>query len=97
MTTSSQPSAFPPASSQPDFTVLCEDRWQVYYRLKELGIQAQCQGFRPLKATIQTPAEAIQLWSIVRRISTPRTELAAKLETTWREESSTHHQLEEKT
>ncbi|MEM6451045.1 MAG: Asr1405/Asl0597 family protein [Cyanobacteria bacterium P01_D01_bin.105] len=79
MTTSPQPT-----SSQHSFTVICEDRWQVYYRLKELNIAAQCQGFRPLQASIQTATEAVQLWSIVRRISTPRTELAATLDKSWR-------------
>lgn len=91
MTTSPQPT-----SAQPAFTVRCEDRWQVYFRLKELDIAAQCQGFHPLKVSIDTPTEAIQLWSIVRRISTPRRVLAASLEARLRDQSYTHHQLEER-
>lgn len=82
--------------SQPTFTVLCEDRWQVYHRLQELNITAQCQGFRALEASVETPTEAIQLWSIVRRISLSRAELANILEERWRDLSFVDHPQEEK-
>lgn len=72
-------------SSQHSFTVLCEDRWQVYHRLKELDIKAQCLGYHPLKVSIQTATEALQLWSIAKRVSSPRAELAANLEERFRE------------
>ena len=94
MTLSSQSSS--QFSSQHAFTVFCEDRWQVYYRLKELDINAQCQGYCPLKVSIQTATEAMQLWSIAKRVSSPRAELAATLEKRWREPSYIDHPLEEK-
>jgi len=66
-----------------DITVSCEDRWQVYHRLQELDIDCQCGGFKPLKVTLQTPTEALQLWSIVRRVSEPRQALVAALNQSW--------------
>ena len=96
MTAFSQPTSSQPVPSQPKFTVLCEDRWQVYYRLQELNIDAQCQGFRPLQVSIDTATEAIQLWSIVKRIATPRPVLAAALDKRLRDQPCTHHPLEQK-
>ena len=69
------------------FTVCCEDRWQVYYRLIDLDIRCQCGGFRLLKAHIETVTEAIQLWSVVRRVSQPRSVLVAALERSWKQPS----------
>jgi len=67
-----------------DITIECEDRWQVYYRLQELGIKCQCGGFKPLQVTLQTPTEAVQLWSIVQRVSAPRQALIQGLHRSWR-------------
>ena len=61
----------------------CEDRWQVYHRLQELGISCQCGGFQPLKVQIRTVTEALQVWSIVRRVSQPRLTLAEVLMQSW--------------
>ncbi|MGD1864887.1 MAG: Asr1405/Asl0597 family protein [Phormidesmis sp.] len=65
-------------------TVTCEDRWQVYHRLKALDIDCQCGGFQPLEVTITTPTEAIQLWSVVRQVSQPRACLINMLNSCWR-------------
>ena len=62
----------------------CEDRWQVYHRLQELDISCQCGGFQPLKVEIRTVTEALQLWSVVRRVSQPRHTLAEVLMQSWR-------------
>ncbi|MEM9091379.1 MAG: Asr1405/Asl0597 family protein [Cyanobacteria bacterium P01_F01_bin.53] len=70
-------------SESTDVIVVCENRWQVYHRLQELGIQCQCKGFKPLTVSIHTPIEAIQLWSIIRRISQSRSDLAAALMKSW--------------
>ena len=67
-----------------DFTIDCEDRWQVYHRLRELDIDCACQGVKPLKVMLQTPSEVLQLWSIVRRVSAPRNTLVADLKRNWR-------------
>jgi hypothetical protein len=72
-----------PTPSLPETTVRCEDRWQVYHRLQELEIDCQCSGFQPLKVQIQTPTAALQLWSIVRRVSEPRQVLVDALNQSW--------------
>ena len=70
----------PPAET---VTVDCCDRWQVYHRLQELEIPCQCGGFESLRVQIKTPADAIQLWSIVRRVSESRLVLADSLQRCW--------------
>ncbi|MEM6599134.1 MAG: Asr1405/Asl0597 family protein [Cyanobacteria bacterium P01_D01_bin.36] len=70
--------------------VTCEDRWQVYHRLQSLNIDCQCGGFQPLKVTLRTPTEAIQLWSIVRRVSQPRQVLIDSLTESWRAPTANH-------
>ena len=64
-------------------TITCDDRWQVYYRLRSLDIGCQCSGFQPLQVKITTPTEALQLWSILRSVGQPRLVLAAKLQQCW--------------
>ena len=80
-------SAQTPADQLPQksagIAVDCEDRWQVYHRLQALDITCQCSSFEPLKVTIQTATEALQLWSIVRRVSQPRTDLVVALTKSW--------------
>ncbi|MGB3298975.1 MAG: Asr1405/Asl0597 family protein [Phormidesmis sp.] len=61
-------------------TVSCDDRWQVYHRLQELDIECQCSCFQALQVNLQSPTEALQLWSIVRRISKPRLALVEALQ-----------------
>lgn len=65
-------------------SVACEDRWQVYHRLKELEISCHCGGFQPLQVEIATPTEALQLWSVIRQVSEPRSVLATALDRCWR-------------
>ncbi|MEM9089704.1 MAG: Asr1405/Asl0597 family protein [Cyanobacteria bacterium P01_F01_bin.53] len=64
--------------------VSCDDRWQVYRRLQELNIDCQCSSFQPLKVNLQTPTEALQLWSVVKRISEPRLVLIERLNQSWK-------------
>ncbi|MEL6555205.1 MAG: Asr1405/Asl0597 family protein [Cyanobacteria bacterium J06621_11] len=66
-----------------EITVVCEDRWQVYYRLQALGIDCQCSGFKPLKVALRTPTEALQLWSVVRSISQPKQVLINSIQQSW--------------
>jgi len=63
--------------------VTCEDRWQVYHRLQDLDIACCCGGFKPLQVQITTPTEAMQLWSVLRRVTLPRKALAASLQRCW--------------
>ncbi|WP_240518986.1 Asr1405/Asl0597 family protein [Leptolyngbya sp. BC1307] len=80
---SSQPPADPAPHQPTGIAIDCEDRWQVYHRLQELDITCQCGGFQPLKVTIQTATEALQLWSIIKRVSQPRTDLVITLTKSW--------------
>ncbi|MGB3299538.1 MAG: Asr1405/Asl0597 family protein [Phormidesmis sp.] len=81
---SSQAPATPTPRTQASLTVECEDRWQVYHRLQELDIACECSGFQPLKVTIQTATEALQLWSVARRVSQSRQSLVMVLMQSWR-------------
>lgn len=67
-----------------DIIVSCTDRWQVYHRLQALDIDCCCSGFQPLKVSLRTPTEALQLWSIVRRVSQPKHVLVKSLQQSWR-------------
>lgn len=57
-------------------TVDCGDRWQMYFRLQELGIPCQCKSYQPLQVDIQSAQALVQIWSIAKRIATPRADLA---------------------
>ncbi|MBE9060824.1 hypothetical protein IQ256_07515 [cf. Phormidesmis sp. LEGE 11477] len=65
-------------------SVTCEDRWQVYHRLQDLGITCRCGGFKPLQVEVKTPTEALQLWNILRRVSSARPVLIASLDQCWK-------------
>lgn len=64
------------------------DRWAIYRRLQELQIPCHCKTDRPLQVAIHSPTAAIQLWSAVRQIATPRCELARWLNDCWHLESN---------
>lgn len=59
------------------------DRWQVYRRLRELGIACQCRSYQSLKADVSTPTTALQVWSVVRQVTASRLTLAASLQACW--------------
>lgn len=56
--------------------VECSDRWQMYFRLQDLEIPCQCQIYQPLRVDIQSVQSLVQVWSVAKRISTPRSDLA---------------------
>jgi hypothetical protein len=61
----------------------CENRWQVYQRLQELGISCQYTMHSPLEVTINHPTHHIQLWSVVQSFTMPRSILVQWLEKCW--------------
>ncbi|WP_369791673.1 Asr1405/Asl0597 family protein [Synechococcus sp. PCC 7335] len=63
--------------------VTCEDRWQVYHRLQDLDIECCCSGFQPLQVEVRTPTQALQLWSVLKRVAYSRTALVASLNRCW--------------
>ncbi|KPQ33926.1 MAG: hypothetical protein HLUCCA11_16720 [Phormidesmis priestleyi Ana] len=66
------------------FKVYCENRWQVYHRLQELGMNCQYGGLSSLMVDVKTATDVIQLWSIVHRISKSRQELISRLTRSWK-------------
>lgn len=67
----------------PYMEVECSDRWQVYHRLQELGIPCQCRAHKALKAFITNPTDALLLWSVVRTVSSTKSERIECLERCW--------------
>lgn len=63
--------------------VAWSQRWQVYQRLQELEIPCWCQVDHPLRVKITNTTEAVQLASVLRRLSASRRELALSLERCW--------------
>lgn len=63
--------------------ISCEDRWQAYRRLTELEIDCQCQGYCPLLVRVDSPSQAIQVWSTTQWIACSRRQLGERLERSW--------------
>ncbi|MBD2459926.1 hypothetical protein H6G89_02605 [Oscillatoria sp. FACHB-1407] len=59
------------------------DRWQVYYRLQELGIPCTCLQDGSLWAEINSPLAASQLWSITFQLNASRSQLIDWLNRCW--------------
>lgn len=76
-------SANPPSSPNQVIQVQGTDRWEVYHRLQELDIPCECTLNQPLQIELNTQIQAIQLWSVVKRITAPRQELISWLERCW--------------
>lgn len=55
-------------------------RWDVFYRLQELAIPCQCDCHQPLRVQADTATAAIQIWSVIRQITSPRSVVADYLE-----------------
>lgn len=63
-------------------------KWEVYHRLQELQIPCQCRAHQPLQVQVYSPLAAIQIWSVVRQVITPRNELTYWLESCWQMDSN---------
>jgi len=61
----------------------CVDRWQTYFRLRELGIPCRCQAHQPLEVDVSSPQSMVQICSVLRQSAQTRSELAQWLETCW--------------
>jgi hypothetical protein len=60
------------------------EKWQLYNRLQELQIDCQCAGDRPLIVQCRTVNDVIQLWSVVKQISSSRQQLVNWLQLCWK-------------
>ena len=65
-------------------TVEWVERWQVYHRLKAIEIECSCRMNEPLQAFPKSPQQAIQLWSIVKQVTSDRQELVDWLNQCWK-------------
>lgn len=59
------------------------DRWQAYQRLQELEIPCWCQTGRPLRVRVIGPTAAVQVSSVLKRLTASRLDLARSLECCW--------------
>ncbi|MGH2412349.1 MAG: Asr1405/Asl0597 family protein [Microcystaceae cyanobacterium] len=59
------------------------DRWPVYQRLQELQIPCQCFPNQPLQVQLDCPTAAIQVWSVVKQLTSSRNELVHWLDSCW--------------
>ena len=58
-------------------------RWEVYRRLKSLGIDCQCATNEPLLVNLNSPTTLIQIWSVVRQSNVERVQLVDWLDNCW--------------
>jgi|GEM_PF-1837154 len=58
-------------------------RWEVYRRLKSLGIDCQCSTNEPLLVNLNSPMTSIQVWSVVRQSDIKREQLVDWLDGCW--------------
>jgi hypothetical protein len=59
------------------------EKWEMYHRLQELQIHCQCAGDRPLIVRCNTVNDVIQLWSVVKQISSSRQQSIEWLKLCW--------------
>lgn len=59
------------------------DRWLVYRRVQQLELTCQCFANKPLEVEIGNTQEAIQLWSVVKQITSSRRELIDWVDRCW--------------
>jgi hypothetical protein len=59
------------------------ERWEVYHRLQSLQIDCKCSTDQPLQVCVDSPAQLLQVWSVLRQVSASRPSLVSWLETCW--------------
>jgi hypothetical protein len=59
------------------------DRWQMYYRLRDLDVECFCQSNQPLKVSVKHTQAAIQIWSVAKQFTANRQELIDWLNRCW--------------
>ncbi|MEL6928592.1 MAG: Asr1405/Asl0597 family protein [Cyanobacteria bacterium J06600_6] len=66
-------------------------RWEVYRRLKSLGIDCQCSTNEPLLVNLDSPTTLIQIWSVVRQSNVERGQLVNWLDNCWDLQGERHN------
>ena len=64
------------------------ERWSIYRRLQELEIPCQCATNRPLSVELDCSYAIVQLCSVVKQLTAPRSKLIDWLERCWYERQS---------
>jgi len=83
---------------QPDGITECTTatvhKWEIYERLQMLEIPCQCDAHRPLTVYVSNAYQGLQYWSIVRRLSSSRSELLKYIESCWQLSPYREHNLD---
>jgi len=66
-------------------------RWEIYRRLKSLGIDCQCSTNEPLLVNLDSPTTLIQIWSVIRQSNIERMQLVDWLDNCWDLQCDRHH------
>lgn len=63
------------------------ERWDIYHRLQELSIPCQCSTHQLLTVEISSPNSLIQVWTVVKRMTSSRENLIQSLKNCWEKSS----------
>ena len=63
------------------------DRWQVHARLQELDISSACLSDGSFQVKINTPLDALQLWSVIYQFTASRNQMTERLERCFQQRS----------
>ncbi len=63
------------------------ERWDIYHRLQELSISCQCSTHQLLTVEISSPNSLIQVWTVVKRMTSSRESLIQSLKSCWEKSS----------
>lgn len=61
------------------------ERWNVFKRLQELSIPCWCKVGQPLRVWVETPAAALQVWTVVQGCTRSNAVLVKYLENCWQQ------------
>lgn len=74
-----------PFSASQTIEISRSDRWQVYQRLRELGITSTCLQDGSFEVELHSPVTVIQLRSVLLQFVAPRQHLLDWLERCWQQ------------
>ena len=63
------------------------ERWDIYHRLQELDIPCECSTQKLLSVVVSSPSDLIQVWTVVRRITSSKRDLVELLKGCWEKSS----------
>jgi len=72
-----------PSKGEKIFNLSVWEPWQVYQRIQSLDIECKCSLHKLLQVRIDSPAQLLQLWIVLRQLEASRYCLIPWLETRW--------------